>query len=132
MFLVKLSSHEPKRINTPAIDMLMRYHWPGNVRELENCIERAIIVSKGGSIRSYDLPPTLQLSTKDNGGKIIKSGLSFEGMVENFEKDMIVEALKNAKGVKSRAARELNITNRVMDYKVNKYDIDPHKYSTKM
>jgi DNA-binding NtrC family response regulator len=49
-----------KRISTPALNMLMSYHWPGNVRELENVIERATILSEGGVIHGYDLPPSLQ------------------------------------------------------------------------
>jgi len=120
-----------KRINTPAIDMLVRYHWPGNVRELENCIERAVIIASDNVIHSYHLPPTLQVSDKKSTTKNHKAELSFESMVENFEKDLIIEALKNSNGVKTRAARELNITNRVMDYKVEKLGIDPKKYSTK-
>ncbi|MHC4501060.1 MAG: sigma-54 interaction domain-containing protein, partial [Planctomycetota bacterium] len=59
-FLEKLAaanSKDIKRISTPAIEMLTRYHWPGNVRELENCIERAVLLCDGDVIRSEHMPP---------------------------------------------------------------------------
>jgi Nif-specific regulatory protein len=58
-FLEKFSREHGKvikRISTPAIDMLMAYHWPGNVRELENCIERAVALSRADEIDVGDLP----------------------------------------------------------------------------
>ena len=121
-----------KRICTPAIDMLVGYHWPGNVRELENCIERAVLLSTDGVIHGYHLPPTLQMSESSKKGVLLTKEYSLTAMVDNYEKDIIIEALKNANGVKSRAAKNLNITNRIMDYKVDKYGIDPKKYSTKL
>ncbi len=103
-FIEKYSREHGKeivRINTPAIDMLVKYHWPGNVRELENCIERAVLLSSDGVIHGYHLPPTLQMS--DTAGST--KPYSLTAMVENYEKDLIIEALKNANGVKAKAAR---------------------------
>ncbi len=124
-------SKDIKRINTPAIDMLVNYHWPGNVRELENCIERAVLLSSDGVIHSFHLPPTLQMSD-GTGGYASKNPLSLTAMVEHYEKDLIIEALKAAVGIKSRAAKSLGITNRILDYKVMKYEISARKYSTKL
>ncbi|MCB2188102.1 MAG: nif-specific transcriptional activator NifA [Deltaproteobacteria bacterium] len=115
-----------KRISTPAIDMLMSYHWPGNVRELENYIERAVILSSDGVIHGHHLPPTLQ--TAEASGTLPKGTL--EASLENVEKELLIESLKNSRGNKAKAARALGITERVMGLRVEKYGIDPRRFRT--
>ena len=126
-FLIKYSRKHGKsirRISTPAIDMLMRYHWPGNVRELENCIERAVLVCEDQVIHSYHLPPTLQTAESSN----TVPNLSLEKAVAAYEKELIQDALKTARGVKARAARLLGTTERILGYKINKYGIDVRRF----
>jgi Nif-specific regulatory protein len=120
------SSRIIKRISTPAIDMLMRYHWPGNVRELENCIERATLVCTEQVIHSYHLPPTLQ--TAESSDTLQNQAL--EQAVESYEKELIQDALKSTNGNKSKAARLLNTTNRIIGYKIDKYNIKPDRFKT--
>ncbi|MBW2521596.1 MAG: sigma 54-interacting transcriptional regulator [Deltaproteobacteria bacterium] len=121
------NSKEIRRISTPAIDMLLQYHWPGNVRELQNCIERAVLICDEESIKSYHLPPSLQTSESVNS----KKALSLAGAVENFERELIVEALKRAGGNQTRAARELDTSLRIINYKIHRYSIDPKKFKVK-
>jgi Nif-specific regulatory protein len=109
-----------KRISTPAIDMLTAYHWPGNVRELENCIERAALVCDGHVIHGHHLPPTLQ--TASSSGTVTR--LSLTAAVEAYEKDLIQDALKTARGNRARAAKLLDTTERILGYKVKKYALD--------
>jgi Nif-specific regulatory protein len=113
-----------KRISTPAIDMLMTYHWPGNVRELENVVERATLVCEGNVIHGYHLPPTLQ--TAEGSGTVTK--MSLDLAVNAFEKDLIQDALKTTRGNRARAARLLDTTERILGYKVKKYEIDCHRF----
>jgi Nif-specific regulatory protein len=113
-----------RRISTPAIDMLMQYHWPGNVRELENCVERAVLFCTDRVIHSYHLPPTLQ--TGERSGTI--PSLSFEEAMKNYEKELIIDALKNATGNMAEAARLLNTTERIVSYSVKKLQINPKSY----
>ena len=113
-----------KRISTPAIDMLMSYHWPGNVRELENVVERATLVCEGNVIHGYNLPPTLQ--TAEGSGTVTK--MSLDQAVSSFEKDLIQDALKTARGNRARAARLLDTTERILGYKVKKYEIDCRRF----
>jgi Nif-specific regulatory protein len=113
-----------KRISTPAIDMLMTYHWPGNVRELENVVERATLVCEGNVIHGYHLPPTLQ--TAEGSGTVTK--MSLDQAVNAFEKDLIQDALKTARGNRARAARLLDTTERILGYKVKKYEIDCRRF----
>jgi Nif-specific regulatory protein len=114
-----------QRISTPAIDMLMQYHWPGNVRELENCLERAVLFCTDRVIHSHHLPPTLQ--TGEQSGTI--PSLSFEGAIQNYEKELIIDALKNSRGNMAKAARLLKTTERIVSYGVKKLQINPKAYS---
>ncbi len=116
-----------RRIATTAIDMMMSYHWPGNVRELENCIERAVLVCEGGVVHGHHLPPTLQ--TAEVSGTLPRLGL--EASIESYEKDLIQDALKTARGNRARAARLLSTTERVVGYKVKKYGIDCSRFRTR-
>jgi Nif-specific regulatory protein len=110
-----------KRISTPAIDMLASYHWPGNVRELENTIERAVLLADGEVIHGHHLPPTLQ--TAEASDTVVSTSLG--SAVATFERSLIEDALKTTRGNRSRAARLLSSTERVINYKVKKYGIDP-------
>lgn len=116
-----------KRISTPAIDMLMQYHWPGNVRELENCIERAVLVCEDQVIHSYHLPPTLQTAESSN----TVARLSLDNAVASYEKELIQDALKSTNGNKAKAARLLDTTERILGYKINKYNIDIQRFKHK-
>jgi Nif-specific regulatory protein len=113
-----------RRVSTPAIDMLMAYHWPGNVRELENCIERAVLVSEGGTIHAHDLPPTLQ--TAEISGTLPQRSL--DAAVGAFEKDLIQDALKTTRGNRAKAARLLDTTERIIGYKIQKHGINPARF----
>ena len=121
------NSKEIRRISTPAIDLLLQYHWPGNVRELQNCIERAVLICDEESIKSYHLPPSLQTSESVNS----KQALSLAGAVENFERELIIEALKRTSGNQTKAARELDTSLRIINYKIHQYEIDPKKFKVK-
>ena len=126
-FLIKYAREHQKnikRIATPAIDMLSAYHWPGNVRELENTIERAILVCDGQVIHAHHLPPTLQ--TAEASGTQTERPL--EEAVEQFEKDLILDALKSTRGNRAKAARLLRTTERILGYKVSKYEIDWRRF----
>lgn len=128
-FMIKYGRQQGKavrRISTPAIDMLMRYHWPGNVRELENCIERAVLVCEDQVIHSYHLPPTLQTAESSN----TVSQLSLDEAVASYEKELIQDALKTTRGNRAKAARLLNTTERIIGYKIRKYKIDVTRFKT--
>jgi len=109
------------RVSTPAINMLMAYHWPGNVRELENCVEYAVLLSTDGVIYGHNLPPTLQ--TPDGADLTATGGLN--ARVQSLERDMIVDALKRSNGNVTAAARDLEITPRMIRYKIKYLGIKP-------
>ncbi|MEW5802292.1 MAG: sigma 54-interacting transcriptional regulator [bacterium] len=113
-----------RRISTPAIDMLMRYHWPGNVRELENCMERAVLLCTDHVIHSYHLPPTLQ-TAKESGTMPVQS---LDSALETLEKELIIDALKASRGNLANAARLLSTSERILGLRVKKYNINPRQY----
>jgi Nif-specific regulatory protein len=123
-FIEKYSREHGKTargIAKTASDLLSSYHWPGNVRELENTIQRAVLLTDGELIQGYHLPLTLQ--TAEATGTVVRTSL--EEAVAAFERSLIEDALKSAGGNRSKAARLLGSTPRVISYKVRKYGIDP-------
>jgi Nif-specific regulatory protein len=127
-FLEKYSAENNKsikRLSTPAIDMLIQYHWPGNVRELQNCIERAVLICDGDTIKGIHLPPTLQTPDSIESGR---NPLSLSASVENFEKDIIIEGLKKNRGNQTKTAKYLDTSLRIINYKIHQYNIDPKKF----
>ncbi len=123
-FLEKYARENNKsitRISTPAIDMLTHYHWPGNIRELENCIERAVLLCDDDVLRSEHLPPSLQMIQKGDTG----AQTSFTEIIANKERELIIDALKKSGGRQRTAAAELGITERILGYKIRKYNIHP-------
>lgn len=117
-------SKKIKRISTPAIDMLTSYHFPGNVRELENAIERAVLVCDSNVVHGHHLPPTLQ--TAEVSGTVTQ--ISLTTAVEAFERDLIQDALKTTRGNVAKAAKMLDSTERILGYKIKKYDIKPNRF----
>jgi len=117
---------EVRRISPSATDLLMAHHWPGNVRELENCIERAVLLATDGVIHAHHLPLTLQ--TPEGVGELAQGRLQVA--LDALERELIQDALKNTRGNMARAARILDITERLMAIRVKRYKIDPKKYKS--
>jgi Nif-specific regulatory protein len=120
----RLHGRSIKRISTPAIDMLVSYHWPGNVRELENTMERAVLVAESDVIHGHHLSPILQ--TAEASGTVISASLA--EAVGAFESNLIQDALKTTRGNRARAARLLGSTERIINYKIRRYGIDPRRF----
>jgi len=117
-----------KRISTSAINMMMAYHWPGNVRELENCVERAVLTAGDEVIHGYNLPPSLQTSDETQTSIFPRDGADLKTMVESYEKEIIIDALKKHRGNAAACARYLNTTQRIINYRVQKLGIHPEEY----
>ena len=103
--------------------MLMSYHWPGNVRELENCIEHACLATTDTCINAHDLPPTLQTGSASNTALIRNDKTPLATILDNFEREILNEALKRNEGNLSAAGRELSVSPRMMHYKVKRLGI---------
>jgi len=109
-----------KVIDLEGIKLLIEYPWPGNIRELENLVERLVVISEGSNIESSLIARHL------TGGNAISNGfenLPLEKALFSFEKNLIVQAMKKANGVKNRAAKILGIRTSVLYYKLEKYGL---------
>lgn len=107
----------------PALNLLRRHTWPGNIRELENTIERAVLMAEGKLIQTSDLSIASSWDAKEDsvikGLKLPPTGID----LDDLEKQAILEALKMNNWIQKDAAAFLGISSRVMNYKVQKYDI---------
>jgi Nif-specific regulatory protein len=109
-----------------AVRALKRHTWPGNIRELENTIERAVLMCDGEVIHGHHLPPSLQ--TAEASGTVTR--VSLEDAVGAYEKDLIQDALKTTRGNRAKAARLLDTTERIINYKVRNYGIDARRFKS--
>ncbi|WGK69581.1 sigma-54-dependent Fis family transcriptional regulator [Candidatus Haliotispira prima] len=108
------------RVADSTISLLMSYNWPGNVRELENVIERASILCEDGVIYAHHLPPTLQ------SGKSSQTTINYtlKEALERLELDMLYEALKDNQGNMRLAAKQLDISERQIGLRMNRYNLE--------
>lgn len=120
----KVHNKTIKRISSAAINMMMTYHWPGNVRELENCIERAVLTSSDNVIHAYSLPPSLQTDEQTSTKLIPTGGANLKAMVNAYEREIIIDTLKKTRGSASAAARHLNTTQRILNYRIHQLKIE--------
>ncbi len=125
----KIYSKNIKRISTPAINMMTIYTWPGNVRELENCMERAVMSSHDSAISGYNLTAAVRASYTHRSLPYGED-VDFTSMVQSFERELITEALKANRGNAAAAARRLNISERIINYKIKKYAITSSWYKS--
>ncbi len=115
---------EIEGITPLALSMFMDYHWPGNVRQLENSVERAVALSAGSMIDAQDI----HLDTTQGRASATMSPAANqflpEGMtLEQWEDNMIREALRRANGNKSQAARLLGLSRNALRYRLSKLGV---------
>ena len=125
-FLKKYSKENQKSISDiskEARALLLRYPYPGNVRELENLIERAVVLCRGEIITTQDLPFHLKEEKSERLWESFKKEKSLPESLEEIERDSIIKALHQHQGVQTKAAESLGISERVLRYKIKKYQI---------
>jgi DNA-binding NtrC family response regulator len=105
-----------------VIERLAGFDWPGNVRELENLVERLVTLSSGSGIVASDLPKELRASSPEppSAPQIPPQGLNFRDMVDQFESNLILQALEITHGNKNRAAQLIQMNRTTMLEKMKK------------
>ena len=122
-FIKKYSEENGKQnidISKEAIDKLLKYNYPGNVRELENIIERAVVLMRGQTILESDLSLGVKGLSQESEMPNPGVGTMIE-QVEELEKRLIYDALKQSNGNQTKAGKILGITERNLRYKMKKY-----------
>jgi two-component system response regulator PilR (NtrC family) len=109
------------KVLTPeAMKAFHQYDWPGNVRELENCIERAVLLSRGDTIDVSDFP----IKMLENKPKtVISQDTPETPTLESIEKAYIYYIMNQTKGIKSKAAKLLGIDSSTLYRKLERYDL---------
>jgi DNA-binding NtrC family response regulator len=105
-----------------ALELIARYPWPGNVREMENIIEQAFIWSKGSSvILPEHLPTIVRTDTRSTSLRddTLAGRLSLEKAVMEFEREIILDALKRTNYIQTHAASMLGISRRMLKYRMD-------------
>ena len=119
---IEEDNRPPQEFSKDAVDLLSRYPWPGNVREMENIIEQAFIWSKGSdTITSEHLPTILKNDTRSSSlhDDTLAGRLSLEKAVMEFEREIILDALKRTNYVQTHAANLLGISRRMLKYRMD-------------
>jgi len=119
--------HIPERhFDAEAVDLLLRYPWPGNVRELENIVERVLVLSDRDPLSSEDLPDHIRRGETDTGTlreQVLNGRKSIGDAVDEFEREVIIEALTRVDFNQTRAADLLGTTRRILKYRMDKLGI---------
>ncbi|GKS57894.1 acetoacetate metabolism regulatory protein AtoC [Nitrospira sp.] len=123
-FLAKRVEEEkrsPQEFSKEALDVICRYPWPGNVRELQNVVEQAMLWSQGNTIDPEHLPATLKSDSRGGSLRedILSGRVSLEKAVMDFERDIILDALKRTNYVQTHAANLLGISRRMLKYRMD-------------
>ncbi|WP_283639297.1 sigma-54-dependent transcriptional regulator [Mesonia mobilis] len=98
-----------------ALELLHSYSWPGNLREMQNTIKRSVLLATGKIIDVDALPMQMQTETKEEE--------SYSLFKNKNEQELILDALEQANGNKSKAARILSIDRKTLYNKLKQYDI---------
>lgn len=110
-------------IAAPAMERIMRYGWPGNIRELRWCIHRAVAIATVDLIDAPGLAACSEVFKKPAVAATAHTPGSFRDAMEEMEKKFIEEALEATGNNKTEAAKLLNISVRVLHYKIKRYGL---------
>lgn len=123
-FLAKYASGA-KRFAPDALRLLMGYQWKGNIRELENLVERLVLLTDRDLILPGDLPDEIAKSVKSSPAvpPLTETGIDLETLMGQIEKDYLLRALEQSRGMKTEAARLLGLSFRSFRHRLYKYGI---------
>ena len=113
-----------------ALELLTAFQWPGNIRELENMVERLVVLKKRGQLSVEDLPeklhkkPAAQPEMKEQFIRFTEDGIHLSNEVEQYENQLIVEAMRKANGVTARAAQLLHVNRTTLVEKLKRRGFD--------
>ncbi len=122
-FLKKFAADNAKSvegIDERARSILFAYDWPGNVRELQNCMESAVVMTRGRLVTADDLPPTMRAlqGRADEGWIRVPLGST----LDEAEKIVIRDTLTAQRGNKSKTADVLGIGRKTLHRKLDEWE----------
>jgi transcriptional regulator with PAS, ATPase and Fis domain len=127
-FVDKFSAQHGREVTGVSEDsmrVLMQYQWPGNIRELENLIERVVILKRDkGVVELKDLPvqhfKSVSLDRYISSVSLPDGGLDLNDAMNDFENELIIQALQKTQGNKNKAANLLNLNRTTLVEKIKR------------
>lgn len=144
--------HKQMSLSKQALETLLDYPWPGNIRELQNTMERLVLICPDGEVvpemLNHVLPFNYQkMHIKSSDEPAVKSPTPIhedisqpqqqtpphaetptqpltKSSMQDMEKEAIIQALIEHRGIQTKAARQLGMTPRQIGYKIKKYEIE--------
>jgi len=107
------------RIQTSALELLTTCDWPGNIRQLENTLRRAVVHNQGDLLTADGVKEAMQETVK-SGAQSRSSAIK---LLDEVEKEHILNALKFAEGNRGRVCELLGISRPTLQRKIRKYQI---------
>ena len=120
----KKYSKKDLSFSTDALESLNNYQYPGNVRELENIIEKAVVLSSDPVISSKDLFGVQNKKLNTLPFSLSQKGMDLDSVIQQTEKAIIQQAMKQVHGDRSQVAKILNISPRSLKHRIHKYKLN--------
>ena len=118
-------------ISADAMEIFFNYDWPGNVRQLANAVERAAIFCTASSISAGDVDQAFsnkQSASASDALSLPGAGLPLKEALQEYEKTLIANALREAGGVQTEAADSLGVSAKNLWNKLRKHNLDPNAF----
>jgi len=121
LFAVRHNRSLDLAVPPATLRRLVDYPWPGNVRELKHVIERAVILSQGKELVGIKLPEVHP--AEEDRDLALPTGMTLQAALMEYERQVLIQALKNAMGVQAQAARDLGLSRSNLSYRINRLGI---------
>jgi len=124
-FLREFAKENGKTVNdftAEALDALMSFSWPGNVRELRNAVEQMVVLARGDRLTVRDIPATIRSGADLTKISVVRPGVTMT--VEEAERQLIIQALKETNGNRTKAADKIGMSRRTLHRKLKEYHLE--------
>lgn len=122
----KILGLERVEIDKEVMDFLLDYRYPGNVRELKNIIERMVVMSDDGRIKTDSIPNILYKNDSDDLKVLFEAHYSLKDLRREVESKYIENVLKRNLYNITKSAKDMDISTRHLFYKISEYGIKDH------
>ena len=109
-----------QELTPEALNLLLAYDWPGNVRELRNAVEQMVVLARAERLTARDVPPVIRGGADLTRISVVRAGMT----VEEAERQLIVQALKETNGNRTKAAQKIGVSRRTLHRKLKEYGLE--------